>query len=343
MGHDVIISYATIDKPIADAVCAKLEERGIRCWIAPRDILAGMDYAEAIISAIDSAKLMVLIFSSHANASKHVMREAERAVHDGYPIIPVRIEDVQPTLSLQYYISAQHWLDALTPPLEQHILKLAETVSVLLGKPIPPPTQETPPQPPEPSAQRASTESRDSYAEYHAPPPEPSAQRASTESGASYAEYHAPPLQHPPAASQYKGVRIRYGAVVIDWIVILVIWFFGYLILYSVSSSLALSDIFFLGWPLCVYLLYFIALEGTYGQTIGKKATRIKVVKEDGAPITYRAAVIRAFVGVLDGLPIIIPGLIGCIAIWRSDKKQRIGDLAAHTVVVARYTTMAST
>ena len=317
--HDVIISYATIDKPIADAVCARLEERGIRCWIAPRDILAGMDYAEAIINAIDSAKIMVLIFSSHANASKHVMREAERAVHDGYPIIPVRIEDVQPTLSLQYYISAQHWLDALTPPLEQHILKLAETVSILLGKPIAPPTQEIPPQPPEPSAQGASTESRDSYA-----------------------EYHAPPLQQPPAASRYKGVGIRYGAVVIDWIVILVIWFFGYLILYSVSSSLALSDIFFFWWPLCVYLLYFIALEGTYGQTIGKKATRIKVVKEDGSPITYREAVIRTFVGVVDGLPIIIPGLIGCIVIWRSDKKQRIGDLAAHTVVVAKDATMST-
>jgi uncharacterized RDD family membrane protein YckC len=317
--HDVIISYATIDKPIADAVCARLEERGIRCWIAPRDILAGMDYAEAIINAIDSAKIMVLIFSSHANASKHVMREAERAVHDGYPIIPVRIEDVQPTLSLQYYISAQHWLDALTPPLEQHILKLAETVSILLGKPIAPPTQEIPPQPLEPSAQGASTESRDSYA-----------------------EYHAPPLQQPPAASRYKGVGIRYGAVVIDWIVILVIWFFGYLILYSVSSSLALSDIFFFWWPLCVYLLYFIALEGTYGQTIGKKATRIKVVKEDGSPITYREAVIRTFVGVVDGLPIIIPGLIGCIVIWRSDKKQRIGDLAAHTVVVAKDATMST-
>jgi uncharacterized RDD family membrane protein YckC len=340
--HDVIISYATIDKPIADAVCARLEERGIRCWIAPRDILAGMDYAEAIINAIDSAKIMVLIFSSHANASKHVMREAERAVHDGYPIIPVRIEDVQPTLSLQYYISAQHWLDALTPPLEQHILKLAETVSILLGKPIAPPTQEIPPQPPEPSAQGASTESRDSYAEYHAPPLEPSAQGASTESRDSYAEYHAPPLQQPPAASRYKGVGIRYGAVVIDWIVILVIWFFGYLILYSVSSSLALSDIFFFWWPLCVYLLYFIALEGTYGQTIGKKATRIKVVKEDGSPITYREAVIRTFVGVVDGLPIIIPGLIGCIVIWRSDKKQRIGDLAAHTVVVAKDATMST-
>ena len=145
--HDVIISYSTIDKTAADAVCAKLEERGIRCWIAPRDISAGMQYAEAIVSAIDSARVMVLIFSSHANASKHVKREAERAVHDGIPIIPFRIEDVEPTLSLQYYISAQQWLDALTPPLEQHIPKLAESISILLGKPIPPPTQAVPTSP----------------------------------------------------------------------------------------------------------------------------------------------------------------------------------------------------
>jgi uncharacterized RDD family membrane protein YckC len=317
MPHDVIVSYATIDKPIADAVCAKLEERGIRCWISPRDILPGADYAASIVSAIDSAKLMVLILSSNANASKHVMREAERAVHDGFPIIPFRIEDVEPNPSLQYYISAQHWLDALTPPLEQHILKLAETVSILLGTPIPPPTQETPPQPPVPSAQGASTESRDSYA-----------------------EYHAPPVQQPPTASPYKDVPIRYGAVVIDWIVILVIWFFLFVALDSVSPSFDTNDFLFLGLPLCVYLLYFIALEGTFGQTIGKMVTHIEVVKEDRSPITYREAAIRAFVGVLDGLPIIIPGLIGCIVIWRSDKKQRIGDLAAHTVVVAKDATM---
>ena len=134
MTHDIIISYATTDKPIADAICAKLEERGIRCWIAPRDILASENYGEAIIDAIDCAKLMVLVFSSNANLSKHVMREAERAVHDGFPIIPFRIEDVQPNPSLQYYIGPQHWLDALTPPLEAHILTLAETVESLLVK-----------------------------------------------------------------------------------------------------------------------------------------------------------------------------------------------------------------
>lgn len=43
VNHDVFISYASSDKPVADAVCAALEQRGIRCWIAPRDILPGLD------------------------------------------------------------------------------------------------------------------------------------------------------------------------------------------------------------------------------------------------------------------------------------------------------------
>ena len=75
MPHDVFISYAAEDKAIADAVCAKIEERRIRCWTAPRNILPGETYAEAIIDAIDASRIMVLVFSSHANASKHVMRE----------------------------------------------------------------------------------------------------------------------------------------------------------------------------------------------------------------------------------------------------------------------------
>ena len=49
MAHDVFISYSTKDKPTADAACAALEAKGIRCWIAPRDILPGSDWGEAII------------------------------------------------------------------------------------------------------------------------------------------------------------------------------------------------------------------------------------------------------------------------------------------------------
>jgi uncharacterized RDD family membrane protein YckC len=146
-----------------------------------------------------------------------------------------------------------------------------------------------------------------------------------------YAKYHAPWVQQSPATPHYKGVGIRYGAVVIDWIVLFFIW----VLFFTIISPFYNTPLFWWLAAPCVYLLYFIALEGTYGQTIGKKATRIKVVKEDGSHVSYREAVIRALVGVLDGLPIIIPGLIGCIAIWRSDRKQRIGDCAAHTLVIA--------
>ena len=133
MSHDVFISYANKNKKVADAVCAKLEERGVRCWIAPRDVMPGSSYAESIVQAIDESRSMVLVFSSEANRSSHVKREAERAVHDGIPIVPFRIEDVEPSAELGYFFGSQHWLDAVTPPLEQHIFALADAIKVLIG------------------------------------------------------------------------------------------------------------------------------------------------------------------------------------------------------------------
>ena len=94
MAHDVFISYSSKDKPTADGACAVLEARGLRCWIAPRDILPGQDWGEAIVDAISASKVFVLVFSSHANASQQIKREVERAVHHALPIIPLRIEDV---------------------------------------------------------------------------------------------------------------------------------------------------------------------------------------------------------------------------------------------------------
>jgi hypothetical protein len=132
MAHDVLISYSNKDKRVADAVCAALEARGIRCWIAPRDILPGYQYGKAIIRAINGARVLVLIFSSNSNKSQQVIREVERSVSKGLPIIPFRIEDVLPTEDMEFFVSAAHWLDAWTPPLEPHLNQLAESVSSLL-------------------------------------------------------------------------------------------------------------------------------------------------------------------------------------------------------------------
>lgn len=134
MAYDVFLSHSAKDKSIVDAVCAALEAEGIRCWVAPRDILPGMSFGRSIIEAIGACRLMVLVFSANSNASQHVMRELERAVHRGIPIVPFRIEDTKPSSDLEYFLSATHWLDALTPPVERHIQHLTTTVNRILGR-----------------------------------------------------------------------------------------------------------------------------------------------------------------------------------------------------------------
>jgi hypothetical protein len=132
MAHDVYISYSHVDKAAADAACATLERAGIRCWIAPRDITPGDEWSAAIIKAIDQCRAMVLIFSANANSSRQIRREVERAITVGIPLVPVRIEDVVPTESLAYFMGTVHWLDAMTPPFENHLLKLADSLKGLL-------------------------------------------------------------------------------------------------------------------------------------------------------------------------------------------------------------------
>ncbi len=142
MAHDVFISYSSKDKTIADAVCARLEARGIRCWIAPRDVQPGQPYGSEIIDAIHASKAMVLVFSANANASPHIPKEIERAVSHGVSVIPLRVEAVMPGKALDYFISSVHWLDAITPPLESHLESLANTILTLLPeerKVVPPP------------------------------------------------------------------------------------------------------------------------------------------------------------------------------------------------------------
>ncbi len=116
MGREVFISYSAEDKLTAEAVCKALESVGVGCWVAPRDVLPGMNWAEGVMSAIHESRLMILVFSSHANASQQVVQELERGVHLDLPIVPVRIEDVEPTGAFEYFIGSRHWLDALTPP-----------------------------------------------------------------------------------------------------------------------------------------------------------------------------------------------------------------------------------
>ena len=137
MAHTVFISYAAADKKVAYDVCSSLESMGIKCWIAPRDVTPGKHWGEAIIDAISSSRVMIMLLSSSANASTQILREVERAANKNIPMITFRIEDVIPTKSLEYFISSFHWLDAADKNIKDCLQELADAVDQLIASPQP--------------------------------------------------------------------------------------------------------------------------------------------------------------------------------------------------------------
>ena len=134
MAHDVFISHSSADKTVADGICTTLEKNGIRCWIAPRDILPGESYLEALMEALSKSRLLVLVFSTQTSSSQHVAREVERAFSKRLPIIRFRVHDAPLSGELEYLLSVSQWLDALTLPLQPHLDRLSDTVSELLER-----------------------------------------------------------------------------------------------------------------------------------------------------------------------------------------------------------------
>jgi hypothetical protein len=112
MRGGVFVCHASDDAGTAQRAVAALEAAAIPCWIAPRDIEPGETYTQAILDGLEAAPAIVLIFSSATNESPHVARELEAAVGSGKRIIPVRLEEVEPSRSLRYLIGTSQWLDA---------------------------------------------------------------------------------------------------------------------------------------------------------------------------------------------------------------------------------------
>ena len=125
MSHDVFLSHASSDRHAAEQICAALEMRGIRCWIAPRNVLPGEDWSMAILAAIAAARCMVVVISVATHDSIHVRNEVVTANTQRLPLVPVRVANVQPGGALRLHLAAWHWLDAFPPPIEPHANALA--------------------------------------------------------------------------------------------------------------------------------------------------------------------------------------------------------------------------
>jgi len=138
MAHDIFISYSSHDKTIADAIVAALENKGLRCWVAPRDIKPGADWGDSICEAITNCKLVLLIFSSSSNQSKRVLDEIYYAIGDEKVILPFRVENLAPTGAMRLHLSSRHWLDAYQPSWKAHIDQLVNSAWDMVGRPAQP-------------------------------------------------------------------------------------------------------------------------------------------------------------------------------------------------------------
>ena len=119
------VSYASADRALAEALTAYLEQRGLTCWMAPRDVPAGAQYADAIVRAINEARALVLVLSKESISSSHVGKEVERASSKKKQIIAVRLDEAPLTPALEYFLSESQWVDVAADGREAAFAKIA--------------------------------------------------------------------------------------------------------------------------------------------------------------------------------------------------------------------------
>jgi TolB-like protein len=132
----VFISYASQDAAVANSIVENLEQHGLRCWLAPRDVKPGALYADAIVAAINEAKALVLVLSGSAVTSSHVSREVERAASKRKPMIAFRIDAAALSRALEYFLGESQWIDARALGMPAAFAKLAEAVGQGLGQTV---------------------------------------------------------------------------------------------------------------------------------------------------------------------------------------------------------------
>ena len=105
MEKQVFISHSQKDKAIAEIICSSLEQAGIECWIAPRDIPYGTDWAGEIADAIKASKMFLFILSHSSNASRQCPKEINIADNANIPMLCVAVDEVKMNSALEYHLS----------------------------------------------------------------------------------------------------------------------------------------------------------------------------------------------------------------------------------------------
>lgn len=107
----IFLSHASKEHVPAEELCNLLEAKGHQCFLAPRDIRTGHEYAEEIMEGIERADVMVLLLSEASNESPHVLREIERAVSKKINIVVYQLEKVELSKSMEYFLMSHQWVN----------------------------------------------------------------------------------------------------------------------------------------------------------------------------------------------------------------------------------------
>lgn len=134
---DAFISHSSKDHWAANEAREALENTGLQCWIAPRDVAPGADWPTAIIEGLAASRVVVLLLSNNAINSAQVQREVTRASESEKAIVTLRIDDVAPAGGLAFFLSGKQWIDGTRRPLRTSLSPLVDAVhGILRGAPM---------------------------------------------------------------------------------------------------------------------------------------------------------------------------------------------------------------
>jgi len=137
--YQVFISHSSDDRTDAVRLCELLEGRGIRCWIAPRDVTPGDTYGSQIVRALTEVEALIFLLSKSSTESRHVSSEVARAFEKGKDIYPVRLAEVWPSDEFELFVTSAHWVEAWQKGLEAAADELAVAIREKPTKKPPPP------------------------------------------------------------------------------------------------------------------------------------------------------------------------------------------------------------
>ena len=137
---DVFISHSSKDKEIAEKVLNFFEGRGLNCWIAPRDIVPGTEWAAAINAAITASKVFLIIYTVNSAESSQVSREISLAeTKPGVFVVPYKTDDTPLVGSFEYYLVGSHFISADYSKNDYKLEELYTQVADIVGGTIPQP------------------------------------------------------------------------------------------------------------------------------------------------------------------------------------------------------------